>query len=329
MRPPKFWHNDPQKQGIWPIFLMPFSYVWQAASTYRWKRGVNKKVGMPVICVGNVNLGGTGKTPSVIAIAMRLIEMGHRPHIVSKGYKGKLQGPAQVDPKMHSADDVGDEPLLLAAFAPTWVAKNRIAGAEAAKSAGADVVILDDGMQNPSLAKNLTIMVVDAKVGFGNGLVFPAGPLREPLKDAVKKADIALSVGLENSHQELFDKWPILASIDHIASSIIPLKTGMDWDGLPVLAFAGIGRPEKFFDTLRSLGANIQATRSFDDHQTISNTLLTRLENEAKALGAQLVTTEKDAVRLPKEWQQKVLTVPVRLEVLQIEKLDAALKSIF
>jgi tetraacyldisaccharide 4'-kinase len=260
----------------------------------------------------------------------RLIAMGHTPHVVSKGYKGQLTGPVLVDPAKHTADDVGDEPLLLAAFASTWVAKDRTAGAKAAAHSGADVIVLDDGLQNPSLAKDLTILVADTHMGFGNGCVFPSGPLREPVDAASKKSDVLLTIGpQDDAHKTLVKNWPALKNLTHVSSSIEPLQTGMDWAGLSVLAFAGIGRPEKFYTTLKDMGANIKATRSFDDHQKIPLALLSRLEKESDELGAQLVTTEKDAVRLPKEWQQKVLTVPVRLKIHDADAFDAALSVIF
>ena len=330
MQPPKFWKNTPEQAGFWPRILSPLSYIWSWATARRWMQGAHATVGIPVICVGNVNLGGTGKTPTVIATVMRLQAMGKTPHVVSKGYKGQLVGPVLVDEKIHTADDVGDEPLLLAAFAPTWVAKDRLSGALAAKAAGTDVIVLDDGLQNSALAKDLTILVVDAEMGFGNGHVMPSGPLREPIENAVDKADVLLTIGPKTDvHSAFIERWDQVQGLPYVSSTIMPLHTGMEWQDLHALAFAGIGRPEKFFRTLEELGVDIKATRSFDDHQKIPTALLARLEKEAWDLGAQLVTTEKDAVRLPKEWQQKVLTVPVRLELHETDQFDQALKAIF
>lgn len=330
MQPPDFWRNDPNRIGVWPHVLSPLSKLWQYVGAKRWQSGTHAKIGVPVICIGNVNMGGTGKTPTVIEVATRLLSFGKNPHVVSKGYKGQLKGPVQVDPLIHTANDVGDEPLLLAAFCPTWVSKDRLAGARAAQASGADVIILDDGMQNPAVAKDLTIMVVDAEMGFGNGQVFPAGPLREPIEIAVQKSDLLLTIGPKSGiHQTFRDKWSAVQGLPYASSTIEPLPTGMDWQDMSVLAFAGIGRPEKFYRTLKAMGVKLKATRSFDDHQTISTSLLARLEKEAWDLDAQLVTTEKDAVRLPKEWQQKVLTVPVRLQIHEADVFDNALKSIF
>jgi len=330
MQPPDFWKKDPEDAGLWPRALTPLSQLWQWAGKRRWQQGAHAKISIPVICVGNVNLGGTGKTPTVIETVSRLLAMGKTPHVVSRGFKGQLQGPVQIDPTKHTANDVGDEPLLLAAFAPTWVSKDRLAGARAAEAAGADVVVLDDGLQNPAVAKDLTILVVDAQMGFGNGQVMPAGPLRESIDAAISKADLLLTIGPKGVvHRDFINKWPVLNALPHASSTITLLQTGMDWQGLHALAFAGIGRPEKFYRTLKDIGVVLKGTRSFDDHQTLSSALLMRLEKEAWEMGAQLVTTEKDAVRLPKGWQHKVLTVPVRLKIHDGEVFDQALKALF
>ncbi|MFK5998195.1 MAG: tetraacyldisaccharide 4'-kinase, partial [Rhodobacterales bacterium] len=228
------------------------------------------------------------------------------------------------------ANDVGDEPLLLAAFAPTWVSKDRLLGARAAQAAGADVIVLDDGLQNPAVAKDLTILVADTQMGFGNGQVVPAGPLRESVDEAIAKSDLLLTIGPKGAgHRDFINKWPALKMLPHASSTITLLQTGMDWQGLHALAFAGIGRPEKFYRTLKDIGVVLKGVRSFDDHQTLPNALLLRLEKEAWEMGAQLVTTEKDAVRLPRAWQHKVLTVPVRLVIHDGDIFDQALKALF
>ena len=322
MKEPNFWSYPPDKKGLFPILLSPLSMIYRWGSARRWDNGVHVSVPIPVICVGNITLGGTGKTPSVIYLAMRLLDMGHRPHIVTRGYKGSLQGPVMVSLTQHSADEVGDEPLLLAAFAPTHVAKDRAAGCNAAVQAGADVIILDDGMQNPAVAKDLTLMVVDGSAGFGNNQIFPAGPLRETLASGLTKAHAVLIIGQDHiSH--LLDDTPV------INGSIDVLNTGMDWMGQRVLAFAGIGRPQKFYDSLKQAGADVVQVRSFGDHQKLPVAILKRLEAEAAELGAQLVTTEKDAARLPREWAQKVLTLPVRLNIQHPDKLNQLLADLF
>ncbi len=314
MRAPKFWHKPRHKPGPWPRILTPFAAIWHWASHRRLARGSFEKMPVPVICVGNINVGGTGKTPTAIALQAVLIDMGHTAHIVSRGYGGSEIGPLQVNERQHNAAQVGDEPLLMSAFGPVWVAKNRAAGAHAAINAGAEIIVLDDGFQNPALAQDLSIVVVDAHIGFGNGCVMPSGPLREKLATGLLRADLIISIGTDAAQEKFGGEWPEIKGVQRLKARLKPLQTGMDWQGVRVVAFAGIGHPAKFFKTLQGEGAKIIATHEFADHAEYSNTVLQRLKAEAQKHNAQLVTTEKDAARLPAEFRAQVLVLPVRLE---------------
>lgn len=322
MRPPEFWQNPENAPGLWARLLSPLGILYAKATSRRLRQAADFRPPMPVICVGNLNAGGTGKTPTVLALVQLLQGHGLHPGVISRGHGGRLAGPVEVDERVHKAEDVGDEPLLISAFARTWVAKDRAAAARAASEQKIDVLIMDDGHQNPYVAKDISITVVDAARGFGNGKCLPAGPLREPVSEGLQRSDALISIG--DSHaQEIFkSKWGGYVHLPHLTASLHALETGMDWQGARVLAFAGIGHPDKFFDTLRSLGAQLVNVVPLDDHQPLTPQLLNRLEGDAAASGAQLVTTEKDAVRLPSGFRSKVLTVPVRLRIEDWEPLE-------
>jgi len=312
MRAPAFWWN---KRVGWKSWIL-------APLTLIYHRGVSRRLKLPgervnarVICVGNLTVGGNGKTPLVIALAERLIAQGKAVWVVSRGYGGRTLGPHRVDAGRDAADEVGDEPLLIAQFVPVIVAKDRLAGCQAAVAAGADVILLDDGFQDPSVVKDASVLVIDAGMGFGNGQLIPAGPLREPVETGLARADLVVVVG----------KGEVEVPGQVLRARLQPLDTGMDWQGVRVFPFAGIGRPEKFFATLQELGAEIVDAGSLGDHEPISKLLLQRLQRRADELDAQLVTTEKDMVRIAPEHRGDLLVLPVRLVPDDWGPLDALL----
>ncbi len=324
MRAPGFWWRAPARPGILPRLLAPLGWIYSAGTARRLRQpGYASQV--PVICVGNLTAGGAGKTPTVIALIERLLARGRTVHVVSRGYGGALHGPVRVEEARHSAADVGDEPLLLSAFAPVWVARDRAAGVRAAEAAGAQVILMDDGFQNPAVTPSLALVVVDAAKGFGNARCIPAGPLREPVATGLTRADLVLTIGDLPAQRRFDATWGPSIHVPRLTGTLQPLPMGMDWKGERLLAFAGIADPSRFFATLRAEGADLVRGEALSDHEMLSETLLRRLEAEAAAAGAQLVTTEKDAARLPMQWRSKVLTLVVRLKIDDWSALDAQL----
>jgi tetraacyldisaccharide 4'-kinase len=291
---PAFWAQRP---GMLAALLVPFGMAWDAAGRLRQALSHPYRPNAPVICIGNLVAGGAGKTPVVLALASDLAARGAAVHIVTRGYGGRLSGPVRVDPSSHDAAAVGDEALLLAARAPCWVSRNRAVGVQTAAAAGAGLVLLDDGFQNPSIVKRLSLLVVDADYGFGNGRVIPAGPLRESLARGLARADAVVLLGTE---RQAGGRERILIDADlPLLPAVLCAVAGQRLAGSRLLAFAGIGRPEKFFATLRALGAVLVGTRAFPDHHPFRIGEIDQLFRDAERAQARLVTTAKDIVRVP------------------------------
>lgn len=306
MKAPQFWYEP----NTWKAkFLYPLGYFYNLLTLLRGKLAKPQSYSCLTICIGNLNVGGSGKTPMTIALAQHFLKKGLQVHIVSRGYKGKFQGTFLVDPQKHKSDEVGDEPLLMSEFTSVWVSNKRKNGIAAAENAGAQIVLLDDGFQDPSFHKDFSLIVVDGEKGFGNKKCMPAGPLRENIVQGFKRADALVIVG---QRIYKFDTFPTHLKIIH--STLKPIETGMNWKEGKYLAFAGIADPSKFFKTLRSLGANLIGCVALSDHQKLDGQVLKRLERKANSAHAQLVTTEKDAVRLSNTYRKKVLSLPVRIE---------------
>lgn len=319
MRAPDFW----QRNGLAAHALAPLGALYDLAGHWRWARTTPWRAPVPVICVGNPTVGGSGKTPVAIALIARLqAQFGVHAHSLSRGYGGRLAGPLAVDPTAHTAIDVGDEPLLLDEVAATaWIARRRAEGARAAVKAGAPLIVMDDGMQNPSVHKDLVLAVIDARAGLGNGRVVPAGPLREHKDRALRRADALLLVGDEAAPVDL----PLSAGQPVLTARLEPPDSAAAFSGQALVAFAGIGRPDKFFQTLTALGADIRARHSFPDHHRYSDTELDRLRAEAKRHGARLVTTRKDFVRLSAAQRDGIDVLDVAMAFDDLAALDRLL----
>ncbi len=320
MRAPEFWRRD----GLAPALLAPLGWGVELAGRARWRLVRPAVAPVPVICVGNLVAGGAGKTPVALALGARLAAMGWAPHFLSRGYGGRLAGPVRVEPARHTAAEVGDEPLLLAACAPTWVAADRPAGARAAAAAGARVIVMDDGFQNPSLAKTLSLVAVEAAYGFGNGRVMPAGPLREALARGLARADALVLIGDGDAAE--VEAPAAAAALPVLRARIAPVPdSARALAGRRVLAFAGIARPEKLFASLAALGCDLVGTRAFPDHHLYAPDEIMALVEAAAAAGATPVTTEKDAARLPEAARAMVETLAVRLVFEDEDALDRLL----
>ena len=293
MRAPAFWYEH----GVTAALLAPLGWIWAAGARARAAKPARHRSPIPVICIGNLSVGGAGKTP----VAESIAQLIPGAHFLSRGYGGKETGPLRVEPHRHSYSQVGDEPLLLAEIAPTWVARNRIEGAEAAAEAGASCLVMDDGFQDPSLEKDISILVVDGHTGFGNGRCLPAGPLREPVEQGLKRADAVVILG-DDKHGIALR----VAPKPVLRAWLEPEAEASVLAGRKVVAFAGIGRPAKFFHTLDTLGANVVEAYAFPDHYPFHPAEIGELQAAANNHNAFLVTTGKDYVRVPQTMRDQI-----------------------
>ncbi|MGE0753600.1 MAG: tetraacyldisaccharide 4'-kinase [Alphaproteobacteria bacterium] len=318
MNTPEFW----AARGPIAWLLYPFSLFYPLMIRLRFLFTPPVRMDVPVICVGGLTAGGAGKTPTALHIGTLCKSRGINAWFVSRGYKGTLLGPLQVSPSGHTSQEVGDEPLLLANVLPTIIAKNRLDGIRFALRHGAELIITDDGFQNPSLHKDLSLLVIDGKTGLGNGLPIPAGPLREWPEQAYDRADAIIHINPQSLALALPQRLPVLTA------RTVPDKNAELLKGKSVLAFCGLAIPEKFLDTLRQLGANVIETRIFADHYPYHEREIEQLAEHAQRSGAILATTSKDAARLPDRLKALVTVVPISLQFDAPEMLDALLNPV-
>lgn len=315
MREPGFWYRPASFKSH---MLRPLAALYSAVAARRLRRK-GLKAGIPVLCVGNYHGGGAGKTPAVLALAKLLGELGETPVVLTRGYRGRLRGPVRVDGARHGAADVGDEPLMLSQSVPVVVSRDRADGVALAKSLGATVILMDDGFQNPAVAKDASLIVIDSVRGVGNARVMPAGPLRAPLAEQIARTDALVVIGEEHAADGVAvtiasQGKPVLrARFKPEEASLSALR------GKRALAFAGIGDPARFFKTLRDSGVDVASTRAFGDHHPLTPDEAASLVAEANGGGLTLVTTEKDIARLRNadglpDWARAIVPFRVTLE---------------
>ncbi|MEX1036641.1 MAG: tetraacyldisaccharide 4'-kinase [Sneathiella sp.] len=323
MKTPDFWRKD--SKSLMPHLLAPAAWAYGGMSRLHRSLQKSHTVEVPVICVGNVVAGGAGKTPVAVAIARFFLTEGKRPHFLTRGYGGQLKGPVRVVPDVHQFADVGDEALILCSTATTWVAQDRVAGARAAIRAGAEVIIMDDGFQNPSLSKDFSLLVLDADYQVGNGRLLPAGPLRETLASGLDRADAVILVGgkVDTNIYNWLNKYKPVFN-----SRLLPMQNSEAIAGETVVAFAGIGRPEKFFDSLRAAGCQLTDCFSYDDHHVYNTEEIMKMVEVAAARNAALVTTRKDYVRLSMEVRMMVSVFDVEMNFEAPAELQKLLLSV-
>jgi tetraacyldisaccharide 4'-kinase len=327
---PRWWYQrDRRSAAMARMLLKPVSWVWAGVTARRIARATPVDPGVPVVSIGNLTVGGSGKTPIAREVLRLLRRSGVDAHALSRGYGGTLEGPTRVDLQTHTAADVGDEPLMLALDSPAWIARDRVAGARAAAAAGAQALVLDDGHQNPALKKALSLIVVDGETRdgewpFGDGSVFPSGPMREPLKAGLARADaviILMPADLPEVDPELVEEFGALPVFIARLQPAGPPPSG------PLVAFAGIAKPWKVERSLKAAGADLVEFAPFPDHAAFREEDLRFLADRADQFGATLVTTEKDWSRLPPDWRARIVSWPVKAAFEDEAGFDAFLAS--
>ena len=309
IKSPKFWSEKDSAITKW---LTPISKLYSLIASLKINSVIPEKASVPVVCVGNVSLGGAGKTPTVELVCNILKEKSYIPHILTGGYGGYLKNVVRVDPSMHYYLQVGDEALLSATVAPTWVGKNRINSGKAAVLSGANILVMDDGLQNNCIEKDVKILVVDSKQGFGNEHIFPAGPLRESIESGVKKSDLVLIIGDKN--QELEDRIRQVKISMPVFYAHIKVTETVSVANNKVIGFCGLGYPDKFKKTLLDCGFEVVDFIAFSDHHPYTITEVQKLLKASKNMDAKLITTKKDYVKIPDVFKADISVIGIKLE---------------
>jgi tetraacyldisaccharide 4'-kinase len=327
LKTPDFWYRKPDQQpSAGEMALMPVARIYEMLYHLHQSSKSAYKAGVPVVCIGNIVAGGTGKTPTAIALLKFIREAGfaQNPHFLIRGYGGSETGPVLVDPVMHSAWEVGDEALILVRNAPTVVATDRAEGARFSERRGADLILMDDGLQNPGIHKDLKLVVVNGEMGFGNEKLIPAGPLRQPLIEGLKNADACILIG--NDERGALENLP--AGKPVIKAKLMSRPDSIVDRDAKYLAFAGLGYPDKFFKFLKdNVGLNVVETIRFADHCPYTEYDMRVLKAKADALGARLITTEKDILRIPCQDDIRIDVMPVSMVFDDVDALNAVIKS--
>ena len=312
LKAPKFWYKSRNELSIPSLLLTPLSKFWEFGYRTKTKLGSWEKMPIPVICVGNIIIGGSGKTPVTQALIRLLKELGYKPHVLSRGHGGKLKGPVYVS-SSSSHVEVGDEPILLSKTGHVLISKNKKNGVHKAWENGADLVVLDDGLQNRSIAKDLSLVVVDSRIMFGNQRLIPSGPLREPIISGLSRYDAIILVEHDTNNLLKPPDFKFPANIPIIRAEVKPSVSSAPWKGQKVFAFSGIAHPEKFLATLKNLGCKIVGSNFFSDHYPFKNNEIKKLKLKAESLNAKLVTTEKDYVRIPFQQKGRIENIPIHI----------------